>query len=159
MLLPLGLWAWIGFTNSSHGISPQKLWSRSLVAADQEPPLAVSPDGTCGPGRGFTCAGSANGPCCSEHFFCGSDDDYCGKGCLLEFGHCDMPSQPSCPAGTTRTATERITLTSGSTATSTRVVTSFSLRTLTSYVTIPVSSAALYFCTVMSSPVSRCRQR
>ncbi|CAK7201542.1 hypothetical protein SEUCBS139899_004248 [Sporothrix eucalyptigena] len=52
--------------------------------------LQVSPDGTCGGTTGFTCEGSAAGPCCSPHGYCGSGDAYCGSGCDQSGGNCNF---------------------------------------------------------------------
>lgn len=44
------------------------------------PGKKVSPDGTCGSRKGYTCLGSDDGDCCSEYNYCGSSGAYCGKG-------------------------------------------------------------------------------
>ncbi|ORY34377.1 hypothetical protein LY90DRAFT_387004, partial [Neocallimastix californiae] len=46
----------------------------------------VSTDDTCGPLRGNKIC--PEGKCCSEYGYCGDTDEYCGKGCLSEFGRC-----------------------------------------------------------------------
>ncbi|KAL4940605.1 hypothetical protein BDV06DRAFT_223901 [Aspergillus oleicola] len=53
----------------------------------------ISPDGTCGMGsngngKGYTCAGSAFGECCSASDYCGLTAEYCGAGCQGSFGEC-----------------------------------------------------------------------
>jgi hypothetical protein len=54
------------------------------------PGSKVSPDGTCGQEKGYTCFGSQAGPCCSSSGYCGSTDDYCGKmDCQPLWGYCD----------------------------------------------------------------------
>lgn len=121
------------------------------LAAAQQSPLQISPDGTCG--NGVTCAGSTWGECCSPHFYCGSDDAYCGSGCNPSFGICSSsggtgtsPAQPSASAGVdgvevTVTVTETVRSTSVAVRTSTimstrtSVVTSISVVTSVSYVT------------------------
>jgi hypothetical protein len=47
--------------------------------------------GSCGAEVGGTkCKDSL---CCSQYGYCGSSDDYCGKGCRPEFGNCDGPEK------------------------------------------------------------------
>ncbi|KAL8350384.1 hypothetical protein RB601_001230 [Gaeumannomyces tritici] len=48
--------------------------------------LKASVDGNCG--NGITCIGWADGSCCSQHGWCGGDDNYCGAGCQPAFGIC-----------------------------------------------------------------------
>ena len=50
------------------------------------PELVISEDGLCG--NVTTCAGSTFGRCCSNFYWCGNDESYCGDGCRDEFGGC-----------------------------------------------------------------------
>ncbi|ATY64953.1 chitin deacetylase [Cordyceps militaris] len=58
----------------------------------------ISPDQTCGGGKGYTCQGSKYGSCCSFYGFCGFSDMYCGTGCDGDFGTCN-----NVPPGTSDT--------------------------------------------------------
>lgn len=60
------------------------------------PEFLISQDGICG--NVTTCVGSTFGRCCSEWYWCGSDETYCGDGCREEFGGCgEEPPQPEEP--------------------------------------------------------------
>ncbi|KAF2135246.1 carbohydrate-binding module family 18 protein [Aplosporella prunicola CBS 121167] len=51
----------------------------------------LTPDGTCGGDKGYTCTGlysPGNKACCSVDGFCGSSGIHCGTGCQPEFGDC-----------------------------------------------------------------------
>ncbi|RBQ71978.1 hypothetical protein FVER14953_01584 [Fusarium verticillioides] len=48
----------------------------------------ISPDGTCGGDKGYTCEGSQFGNCCSQYGYCGKATDNCGKGCQKQYGVC-----------------------------------------------------------------------
>lgn len=48
----------------------------------------VSPDGTCGGIKGYTCQGSTFGSCCSQYGWCGLSTDHCGPNCNPTFGSC-----------------------------------------------------------------------
>lgn len=48
----------------------------------------ISPDGTCGGDKGYTCEGSAFGSCCSQYGYCGKAADNCGGGCQKTYGTC-----------------------------------------------------------------------
>ena len=50
------------------------------------PEFTISEDGLCG--NLTTCAGSTFGRCCSDFYWCGDDESYCGAGCREEFGEC-----------------------------------------------------------------------
>jgi hypothetical protein len=52
----------------------------------------VSPDGSCGGHKGYTCLGSWSGDCCSQYGYCGDSNPYCGSGCQEEFGNCSGSS-------------------------------------------------------------------
>lgn len=92
--------------------------------------LQVTTDGRCG--NSTMCIGNPNfGPCCSQHFWCGSSMEFCGPGCQSNFGAClGIPGLPGNPSnGTTTTGgpttnpttaptTTRITTTSTTTTTS-----------------------------------------
>ncbi|KAI1213131.1 glycoside hydrolase family 18 protein [Annulohypoxylon truncatum] len=53
--------------------------------------LSATSDGSCGAGTGFTCAGFADGACCSPYGYCGSSAAHCGVGCQSAFGTCSGP--------------------------------------------------------------------
>ncbi|KAL1841753.1 hypothetical protein VTJ49DRAFT_6667 [Mycothermus thermophilus] len=91
--------------------------------------LQVTTNGQCG--NNTMCIGNPNyGPCCSQHFWCGSSMEYCGPGCRAEFGAClgipGLPGYPSGnetstttpPGGTTTTPTSTSSTTTTSTTTS-----------------------------------------
>lgn len=48
----------------------------------------ISPDGTCGGSKKWTCKDSLFGDCCSGSNFCGATAEYCGSGCQKDFGSC-----------------------------------------------------------------------
>ncbi|AEO61242.1 carbohydrate-binding module family 18 protein [Thermothelomyces thermophilus ATCC 42464] len=92
-------------------------------------PLEVTKDGRCG--NNTICVGNPNfGPCCSQFFWCGSSEEYCGAGCQSQFGACmgvpGIPGEPpnnittssTTSSSTTATATST-TVTSSSSTTST----------------------------------------
>ncbi|SPO05201.1 uncharacterized protein DNG_07887 [Cephalotrichum gorgonifer] len=68
--------------------------------------LTVTTNGMCG--NTTTCAGSTFGGCCSQFFWCGASEEYCGTGCQSLFGDCEggetppveSPSPSSPPEGT-----------------------------------------------------------
>ncbi|KAB5515505.1 hypothetical protein GE09DRAFT_1159821 [Coniochaeta sp. 2T2.1] len=93
------------------------------------PTLQVSTDGSCG--SGLTCSGSLYGRCCSEHWFCGTGDAYCGTGCHAEFGVCEeeTPSPAPDPV-TTVTVTRTITAFATGLFTTTATVTGAVTRTV-----------------------------
>jgi len=136
MLLRYHLLSWLVLIKSSHGtLSPQEA-SRTEIARDTTPTLQVSSDGTCGPG--ITCLGSIFGSCCSEHYYCGTGETYCGTGCHPAFGSCNdgsisLPSPTATCSGTART-----TLTFIYTQTSTSVVTSTNVIPVRSTTTVQV---------------------
>lgn len=70
------------------------------------PSLRVSVDGSCG--NGVTCQGSQFGDCCSEYFFCGRTNAYCGAGCNPLFGSCSGggPPEPPPPTSTLRVSVD-----------------------------------------------------
>ncbi|KAK7528845.1 uncharacterized protein IWZ02DRAFT_440166, partial [Phyllosticta citriasiana] len=55
----------------------------------------VTPDGSCGGTKGYTCLNSGFGNCCSQYGYCGSTSDYCGSTCQSGFGTCGSSSQVS----------------------------------------------------------------
>ncbi|CAI6335761.1 unnamed protein product [Periconia digitata] len=69
----------------------------SSTSSSVPSPTAVSPDGSCGPKSGYTCAGSAFGNCCSAYGYCGSTSIYCDvvEGCQSLFGACGSASLSS----------------------------------------------------------------
>ncbi|KAE9371285.1 carbohydrate-binding module family 18 protein [Stipitochalara longipes BDJ] len=71
--------------------APSAAASLADSSAYSPPPgTKASPDGTCGPEKGYTCLGNQDGPCCSSNGYCGATDDYCGKMyCQPLWGHCD----------------------------------------------------------------------
>lgn len=99
-------------------------------------PLQISQNGMCG--NGTTCAGSRFGRCCSQFYYCGNEDSFCGGGCQSQFGSCGVAGgvstvtitsyvttsvTVSVGAGTPITATMTITQTVTSFATATSVIT------------------------------------
>ena len=54
--------------------------------------LTVSPDGSCGGTKGYTCQGSTYGNSCNRNNRCGSSSDYSysqvSKGCQPAYGYC-----------------------------------------------------------------------
>ncbi|KAI1106242.1 glycoside hydrolase family 18 protein [Jackrogersella minutella] len=59
-----------------------------------EPPASDLPpttDGTCGATAGFTCAGFAEGGCCSSAGWCGATPAHCKVGCQSAYGTCEGP--------------------------------------------------------------------
>ncbi|SPJ91020.1 uncharacterized protein FTOL_13422 [Fusarium torulosum] len=50
--------------------------------------IQISPDGTCGGDKGYSCAGSQFGGCCSQYGYCGTSMEHCGKGCQKDYGGC-----------------------------------------------------------------------
>lgn len=56
----------------------------------------VSPDGTCGGVRQFSCPGSVWGDCCSQQGLCGSSPSHCQahQGCQQNYGNCEQPKPP-----------------------------------------------------------------
>ncbi|KAL2183696.1 hypothetical protein L209DRAFT_759389 [Thermothelomyces heterothallicus CBS 203.75] len=101
-------------------------------------PLEVTKDGRCG--NNTICVGNPSfGPCCSQFFWCGSSEEYCGAGCQSQFGACmGVPGIPGEPPNniTTSSATTPpggAPTSSSTTATSTSTtVTSSSSTTSTS---------------------------
>ncbi|KAK4183924.1 hypothetical protein QBC35DRAFT_517912 [Podospora australis] len=59
--------------------------------------LVITSNGRCG--NNTICVGNPNyGPCCSNHFWCGSSLEYCGAGCQSQFGAClGVPGIPGGP--------------------------------------------------------------
>ncbi|KAB5569919.1 hypothetical protein GE09DRAFT_1101073 [Coniochaeta sp. 2T2.1] len=92
--------------------------------------LQISTDGSCGSGR--TCSGSLYGQCCSEHWFCGSGDAYCGTGCHAEFGECEdgISTSPAPDPVTTVTVIRTITAFATGLFTTTTTVTGAVTRTV-----------------------------
>lgn len=69
------------------------------------PPLikraTISPDGTCGGSKGYTCQGSNYGNSCGKYNLCGRDTGYSelSNGCQPAYGFCYTPGSVS-PDGT-----------------------------------------------------------
>ncbi|KAG4087662.1 hypothetical protein H8356DRAFT_1433444 [Neocallimastix lanati (nom. inval.)] len=95
----------------------------------------VSTDDTCGPLRGNKIC--PEGKCCSEYGYCGDTDEYCGKGCLSEFGRCNSDATAS--STTTTTSTKKSTKTKTTTTTTT---TKKSIKTKTATTTTKKSTTA-----------------
>lgn len=91
---------------------------------------AISPDGTCGGAKGYTCPGSAK--CCSQWGWCGSTAEYCGTGCQPGFGTCGSGSVTTTTARTTTTSTTARTTSSTTSRPGTTTTLSTTLTTRTS---------------------------
>ncbi|KAL2121680.1 hypothetical protein VTJ04DRAFT_2135 [Mycothermus thermophilus] len=95
--------------------------------------LQVTTNGQCG--NNTVCIGNPNfGPCCSQHFWCGSSMEYCGPGCRSEFGACvGIPGLPGYPAGnetspvTSAVPSSTTTTSTTTTSTTTSAAPSFTL--------------------------------
>ncbi|KAH7410795.1 hypothetical protein BKA64DRAFT_363920 [Cadophora sp. MPI-SDFR-AT-0126] len=61
------------------------IYGPSSVPSDSA--FTVSTNGECGGKQ--TCMGSVYGNCCSKWGWCGSTADYCGAGCMSDFGKCE----------------------------------------------------------------------
>ncbi|KAH8899087.1 hypothetical protein GQ53DRAFT_817290 [Thozetella sp. PMI_491] len=161
MLFPSYVWVWSVLAGFSYGLFHSEVATEvAAVAVDPIPTLKTSSDGTCG--QGTTCLGSSYGPCCSEHFYCGNGEAYCGAKCHPEFGHCSksetaVTAQASngCASIVTRTASDRTTLTVKTTETGTEVI--ISISTLTSTLVIPVTSTTIYAHVVTSTSIATVR--
>ncbi len=140
MLLALCLWGLPAMAVVAHSNLSSEVATKVAPATGPTPTLKVSSDGTCG--QGITCLGSSYGPCCSEHFYCGSADAYCGAKCHPDFGDCNKsglsilsPASTICISVATRTTVERIVLTVQLTETTTQL--SISTSTVTSTLVVP----------------------
>ncbi|KAF2432654.1 hypothetical protein EJ08DRAFT_577191, partial [Tothia fuscella] len=71
----------------------------------------VTPDGSCGGTRGYTCTGSQGGiqPCCSSGGFCGNGPLYCGVGCQPLHGSCVSTSSTRMSSSATPSASGGVT--------------------------------------------------
>ncbi|KAF2280022.1 uncharacterized protein EI97DRAFT_108160 [Westerdykella ornata] len=58
-------------------------------------PTNISPDGTCGAIREYSCTNSNFGTCCSSSGYCGSAAAHCGQGCQPKYGKCITGQIPS----------------------------------------------------------------
>jgi hypothetical protein len=85
--------------SSSSSSSSYVPTSTSSSAAPSGSGLPVSTDGTCS-ANGHTCAGYANGSCCSQYGYCGDTSDFCGTGCQTGFGTCGPSGAPVSTDGT-----------------------------------------------------------
>ncbi|KAH7061724.1 keratin-associated protein 5-4 [Paraphoma chrysanthemicola] len=50
-------------------------------------PSNVSPDGSCGGTKKYTCTGSSMGGCCSSGGYCGATVNHCAQGCQTSFSN------------------------------------------------------------------------
>ena len=66
---------------------------------------SASPDGSCAGQKGYTCAGSQFGGCCSKYGWCGTTDAYCGTGCQPTFGKCGSTVTTTTATSTKPTST------------------------------------------------------
>ncbi|KAL8387889.1 hypothetical protein RB595_009601 [Gaeumannomyces hyphopodioides] len=87
---------------TSAGSSASATGSATSSAANPQGTLKTSTEGNCG--SGITCIGFAGGSCCSQHGWCGADDNYCGAGCQSAFG--------TCAGGSSATTTTTVAATS-----------------------------------------------
>ena len=78
------------------------LFSTALLLATVVAAATPSPDGSCAGAKGYTCAGSTFGNCCSQYGWCGSGSGDCNTGCQSAFGSCGTgsTSPPSNPVST-----------------------------------------------------------
>ncbi|PVI03007.1 carbohydrate-binding module family 18 protein [Periconia macrospinosa] len=53
-------------------------------------PGGVSPDGSCGGAKKYSCAGSTFGGCCSSGGYCGGTVNHCAQGCQTSFSNSCM---------------------------------------------------------------------
>jgi hypothetical protein len=93
----------------------------------------VSPDGSCGGSKGYTCIGATDGDCCSQYVsrpqlvstacllihsprygYCGKTSAYCGKGCNSAFGKCNNQSPSKVASSALQTSTRSVAVTSPS---------------------------------------------
>ncbi|KAF2036523.1 hypothetical protein EK21DRAFT_51690 [Setomelanomma holmii] len=66
----------------------------------------ISPDGTCGGPKGYTCKDSNFGSCCSTYEYCGNSPAYCStKKCQPFLGDCETSSEAREPPAYTPTTT------------------------------------------------------
>ncbi|POR32104.1 Polysaccharide deacetylase [Tolypocladium paradoxum] len=64
---------------------PPENWYRELGSASRPP----TTDSRCGRDHGdATCLREPGATCCSQAGWCGSNEDYCGRGCQPEYGTC-----------------------------------------------------------------------
>lgn len=79
-----------GTCSGSGAVTPAKSATPTKATPTPTPAAAkkVSTDGTCAGTKGFTCAGSSYGNCCSQYQYCGSTSGHCGTGCNKAFGTC-----------------------------------------------------------------------
>ncbi|KAL2192770.1 hypothetical protein P885DRAFT_46899 [Corynascus similis CBS 632.67] len=122
-------------TTSSSSATQPPVTSTSSTIPSPTGALEVTEDGRCG--NNTICIGNPNfGPCCSQFFWCGSSEEFCGAGCQSNFGACmgipGLPGNPptnttstTTPPGgeptstsTTSTSTSSVTTTSSSTTSS-----------------------------------------
>lgn len=98
-------------------------------------PLQISQNGMCG--NTTTCAGSRFGRCCSQFYYCGSEDSFCGGGCQSQFGSCGIGGGAVSTVTVTSTVTSTITVSVSGTvpAITTQTVTSIISSILTTTVT------------------------
>lgn len=63
----------------------------SFPVAVNKSSLVLSTDSSCGSAKGFKCAGSIYGDCCSQYGWCGNTTAHCTTGCQPDFGTCTNP--------------------------------------------------------------------
>ncbi|KAI9741526.1 MAG: hypothetical protein M1818_004332 [Claussenomyces sp. TS43310] len=87
------------YTSSAASSTPPTMSSSPVVPTSSD---EMTKNAKCGVETGQTCKGYANGPCCSQHGWCGFTPAYCGEGCQSEYGTCSPSIQPSSEVPTRR---------------------------------------------------------
>ncbi|KAB5523097.1 hypothetical protein GE09DRAFT_491478 [Coniochaeta sp. 2T2.1] len=134
--------------------------SSSPTATSTSPagPLQISQNGMCG--NGTTCAGSRFGRCCSQFYYCGNEDSFCGSGCQSQFGSCGVAGGVS-TVTVTSIITSSITVSVGgggvpitATTTITQTVTSIISSVVTTTVGTTIVPTSSTTPTVTSTPTT-----
>ncbi|OIW32913.1 hypothetical protein CONLIGDRAFT_695180 [Coniochaeta ligniaria NRRL 30616] len=105
-------------------------------------PLQISQNGMCG--NVTTCAGSRFGRCCSQFYYCGNDDSFCGGGCLSQFGACGIAGGVSTVTITSYVTTSvTVSVGAGTPITATTTITRTVTSIFSSIVTTTVSGPTI----------------
>lgn len=131
------------------------------------PTVVFTENGYCGPFAG-TCDGIIFGSCCSQYGACGDTDEYCGAGCLAEFGVCDSiiasssvaagvssggPSAPAYSATAPQPATSPVLVSSSTNLPYTSVYLSTSGSAILTMTTMVPRSTSLPIYSVPGTPI------